>query len=346
MNARYASTKRGIISAVVVLIVIAAIAAAGFVSCSHRHGGEGHEAKTVYTCPMHPQYRSDKPGTCPICGMTLVPVKEEPQGTKEGQDKEARAAVEIDSERQQRIGVTTAKVATGPAVAEIRAAGRVAFDPDLSVAQREYIEARRAGDKEIVDAARQRLTLMGMGKDQIDALSSRSKPDVNLVLPGKTAWVYAAVYERELPQVHSGDAAMIVLPDGSPVGSGTIRAIDPVLDQQTRTSRVRIEVDNSQGKLKPNMFVTALLKRNLGEKLLVPKSAVIDSGMRKLVFMVHEGGHFMPRDVVLGPELADSYVVESGLAAGEVVATSALFLIDSESQLKAAAGAMSGHKHD
>ena len=146
--------------------------------------------------------------------------------------------------------------------------------------------------------------------------------------------------------MHAGQSATIALPDGKEIGTGTLRAIDTVLDPKTRTVRARIELENPGTSIKPNMFVTAILKNDLGQKLLVPKSAVIDSGTRKLVFVVHEGTHFMPRDVAVGPELADSFVVESGLAKGEVVATSALFLIDSESKLKSAEGAMSGHKHD
>ena len=246
------------------------------------------------------------------------------EGTAEG-----RTAVTIEPERQQNIGVTTAAVAEGPAVATIRAQGVVAFDPDLAVAQREYVEALRMGDAGIVSAARQRLSLMGMGKDQIDLLSKTGKPDPNLTLPEKRAWIYASIYEREIPYVHAGQSATIALPDGKEIGTGTLRAIDTVLDPKTRTVRARIELENPGTSIKPNMFVTAILKNDLGQKLLVPKSAVIDSGTRKLVFVVHEGTHFMPRDVAVGPELADSFVVESGLAKGEVVATSALFLIDS-----------------
>ncbi len=376
MNNTNASPLRGFVTAVAVIAFMAAAAgsAALCMSSCHGHGGAGggQEAKQLYTCPMHPSYISDRPGKCPICGMDLVPVKEKPkqespQGAGAGgptsmqmpgmqmpeqaphpeKGGDARATVMIDSARQQLIGVKTEPVVTGPAVAAIRAVGRVAFDPDLEVAQRELIEARRLGDKDLVQAAKRRLALMGMSADAIGALSARGKPDENLVLPGKKAWIYASIYERELPYVKAGQSAAIELPDGKPVGTGTIRAIDPVLDPATRTVRARIEIDNSNAMLKPNMFVTAFLNDDLGQQLLVPKSAVIDSGTRKLVFVVHEGLHFVPRDVQLGPELKESFVVKSGLKDGETVATSALFLIDSESKLSAAAGATTGgHKHD
>ncbi len=319
------------------------------------HGRGAHEGahRQMYTCPMHPQYTADRPGECPICGMDLVPMKKEatdapmpvPESKPavEAPEGETRAAVTIDATQQQRIGVKTATVARGSAATTLRAAGQVAFDPDLVVAQREFLDARRLGDASLARAARQRLMLMGLSEEQIGELVRKGTPDENLIQAAKKAWIYATVYEREIPFVRVGQQATIELPDGGTVGTGVIRGIDPVLDPKTRAVRARIEVANDQGTLKPNMFVTAILKNDLGEKLLVPKSAVIDTGKRKVVFMVHEGSHFMPHDVVLGPELDENYVVESGLAAGDIVAVGALFLIDSESKLKAGAGAE--HKH-
>lgn len=338
---------RSIVAIAVAIIAVAAVGALPFTTSCSRGGVEKHEAAVRYTCPMHPSYISDRPGKCPICGMDLVPMKEEaaPEAAAAA-GAEGRTAVAIDAQRQQRIGVKTAEVVKGPAVAAIRASAQVAYDPDLAVAQREFVEARRMGDRQIVEAARQRLALMGMGQGQIDELAREGRSDARLVLPEGSAWVYATIYERELPSVHEGQRAVIELPDGTTIGSGIVRAVDPVLDPETRSARARIEVSDAGRKLRPNMFVTAILQDDLGQRLLVPKSAVIDSGKRKLVFVVHEGQHFMPRDVVLGPELKESYVVESGLEAGDTVATGALFLIDSESQLKAAAGAMGAeHKH-
>lgn len=348
----------------VAIVIIACIAIFGFgvwhIVFHRYHQGQG-ETSVRYTCPMHPSYISDRPGECPICGMTLVPMKEEgkksqsenggmkmemPIEGEDSTDKGARAEVSIDSKRQQLIGVTTANIAKGPAMRTVRALGRVAYDPDLTIAQREYIEAKRVGDGQIVKAAKQRLLLMGMSDEQINELSHQGKPDKSLVLPEGSAWIYATIYEREFPHMRAGQSAAIELPDGTNAGSGIVRAIDPVLDPMTRSARARIETSNPQRLLHPNMFVTVTLHEDLGEKITVPKSAVIDSGKRKLVFIVHDGEHFIPRSVVLGPELADSFVIESGIDVGDMVATSALFLIDSESQLKAAAGSMGGHKHD
>lgn len=335
------------------MIVGILIAAVIFWQAFFKNGG-GHTSQTkeeakrqIYHCPMHPSYTSARPGSCPICGMDFVPMEindssDLPQSSSGAGD--SRVAVQIDGARVERAGLKTASVRRGEAAISIRAAGLVAFDPDLLVAQREFIEARRVGDGELAAAARTRLKLMGLGPEEIDALGG--KPDTSLILPETNSWVYASIYERELPYVRIGQAAKIELPDGAPVGSGKIRAIDPVLDPQTRTARVRIEVPNAAMKLKPNMFVVALIQNDLGEGILVPKSAVIDTGTRKIVFLVHEGNRFIPQEVSLGLELKDDFVVDSGVEEGEMVATGALFLIDSESQIKAAASAMGGHKHD
>lgn len=335
-----------------IAVVIVLFLAAGLLSCNRNHANKAadqpkiSDQKIIYHCPMHPTYTSDKPGQCPICGMNLVLVEktDESKSTAEGND--TRAAVVISGEKQQQLGIKTAVVTKGRAVSEIRAVGRVAFDPDLLVAEREFIDAGKIGDKKIAEAARRRLEIMGLGKDQIDELARSGRPDENLTLPKNKAWIYATIYEQELPSVKAGGAATIELPNGAPVGEGVIRAVDSVIDPATRSARARIEIGNSGGALRPNMFVNARIKSDIGERLLVPKSAVIDSGKRKIVFVVHEGNHFSPSEIKLGPEVLESYVVEDGLKEGDIVATNALFLIDSESQLKALIGGTSEHKHD
>lgn len=335
--------NRKIYSSIFICVLI--LSSAGIFSCSHDHGSKGDQ-NVIYQCPMHPAYTSDKPGNCPICGMALVLVKkiDEPESMK--MDTDTRTQVMIGREKQEQIGVKTAVVVKGRAVSTVRAVGRVAFDPDLLVAEREFIEAAKIGDKNIADAARRRLEIMGLGKAQIEELARSKKPDEDLTLPKNKAWIYATIYEQELPIVKVGSVAAIELPDGTVVGDGIIRSVDSILDPATRSARARIEINNSGGALRPNMFVNAKIKIDIGERLLVPKSAVIDSGKRKLVFVVHNGEHFSPTEIKLGAELENDYVVESGLEENNVVATNALFLIDSESQLKATLNEAGGHKHD
>lgn len=350
------------ISTRIIIVVSLIIATAGGLGVWHFYVGDQRpfdsaqgrpatsDQQPLYTCPMHPQYISDRPGECPICGMTLVPMQRE-EGAREPVTEgltghlEGLSSVTISPDRQQLIGVKKARVNLGPAIKTMRTVGKVAFDPELAVAQREYIGAKRSGDGSLAEAARQRLTLMGMSAEEIRELGRKGEVQRSLYLPDKSAWVYSVVYESELPFVAIGQSVKIELPTGTGVREGAIRAIDPVLDQTTRTTRLRIEVQNEDGALRPNMFVNATIVEDIGERLLVSKDAVIDSGQRRIVFVVHEGMHFMPVEVKLGAELSDYYVVESGLSEGDEVATAANFLIDAESKLKAALGQMAEHKH-
>ena len=317
-----------------------------FAACS----SHTHDGSSLYTCPMHPEYTSDRPGQCPICGMTLVPVKKtsaEDHYTMAAMDHaalpEGMSMVPLTAEKREKIGFQSSPVTKGPAQVEIRAAARVAFDQGLLIAQREFLETKRLGDKSLSAAAKRRLILMGMNRESIDALARRGKTDEGLVSPSSSIWIYASIYEREIPFVKTGAEARIELPDGTALGKGKVRSIDTVLDAATRTARARIELSPAPDTLKPNMFVNAIIEKDLGEKLIIPKSSVIDSGKRKIVF-VESGGMLIPREISLGAELPDGYVVEGGLTEGERVATSALFLIDSESKLKATAQKQ-GHVH-
>jgi membrane fusion protein, copper/silver efflux system len=156
-----------------------------------------------------------------------------------------------------------------------------------------------------------------------------------------TIWVHADIYEYELPFIRKGQEATITLAyyPGA-VWRGAIDYIYPYLDTQTRTNKVRFVVPNPDQKLKPGMYANMALKVDLGERLVVPESAVLHSGVRKLVFIDRGEGMLEPREVTLGVQ-ADSYwEVLSGLKAGERIASSGNFLIDSESKLAAAESMM------
>jgi hypothetical protein len=120
--------------------------------------------------------------------------------------------------------------------------------------------------------------------------------------------------------------------------SGQIEEILPQVDMATRTVRVRLAMANPGLKLKPGMFVNVDLKTNLGRQLVVPASAVFQSGTRQLVFLNHGNGSLEPKEIAIGPRVGDDFVVLKGLKAHESIVTSASFLLDSESQLQAAAG--------
>jgi len=153
-------------------------------------------------------------------------------------------------------------------------------------------------------------------------------------------WVNAEVFQTDVSSLKPGDAARITV-DSYPgrIFLGHIEEILPQIDLATRTVRVRLAIANPGVKLKPGMFVNVALKTNLGHQLVIPASAVFHSGTRQIVFLNHGNGNLQPKEVTLGVKAGEDLSVLSGLKPGDSVVTSANFLIDSESQLQAAAGA-------
>jgi Cu(I)/Ag(I) efflux system membrane fusion protein/cobalt-zinc-cadmium efflux system membrane fusion protein len=152
-------------------------------------------------------------------------------------------------------------------------------------------------------------------------------------------WVYAQVFQTDVGRLKPGDAASITV-DSYPGQTffGRIDDILPQVDLATRTVRVRLVIANRGLELKPGMFVNVDLKSPLGRQLVVPTSAVFQTGTRSVVFLDQGDGNLDPKEVVLGPRAGDEFVVLKGLKAHQKIVTSANFLIDSESQLQAAAG--------
>jgi len=117
---------------------------------------------------------------------------------------------------------------------------------------------------------------------------------------------------------------------------GTVKAVDSIVNSDTRTLRVRVSVPNPHGELKPEMYLSATIHAALGRKLAIPDSAVLDTGVRQLVYVQTAPGQFEPRELKVGHEASGYYEVVSGVKEGENVVTSANFLIDSESKIRAA----------
>lgn len=159
-------------------------------------------------------------------------------------------------------------------------------------------------------------------------------------------WIVADVYEYELPLIKVGQTATVTLSyDPQTVLRGRVAFIYPSLDPQTRTAKVRFELDNRGERLKPEMYTTVELRIPLGTRLVIPNEAVLESGERQVIFLHHGGGTLEWRAVKLGIRAEEWVEVVDGLTAGDHVVTSANFLIDSESRLKAAVGGMQGMQH-
>lgn len=303
-----------------------------------------------YRHPMNPQVTSPVPAKDDM-GMDYIPVYEgEEQGnmTVPGQ-----ADVKIAPSQQQLIGVEISVIEKRPIIATIQASARVAYDPNLYSAIVEYQQTLanlpsstdigtspyQAESERTVRAATLRLRQMGLSESQIEKVRQPGYDPSNLLITkaGEAVWVYADVYEYEASSVKPGQPVELTGPSlEGRVLKGTVKAVDTVLNPETRTLRARIEVPNSGGVLKPEMYVTAHLKTEQGRFLAVPKSAIMPTGTRQLAFVEKAPGQFEPREVQVGKHGDEYFQVLAGLKEGDRVVTSANFLIDSESKIKAA----------
>lgn len=311
------------------------------------------KAETYYTCPMHPQIHTDKPGTCPICGMTLVKTQAGGGAALPPSTVPGFASIRVTPEQQWLIGVKTGPVTRQNLTRRLRTFGTVAYDPNLYIAQKEYLEARKtaraSGGSSFVEASRRKLTLMGMTDNEVASLTQSGKPDDSLFLTEGTgkAWIYSVIYESERPLIRKG-LKVSIRTVGHPQKEylGEVDAILPVVDPMNRTIRVRSVVDDPIALLRPDMFVDVYIEIPLGDALSVPKSAVLQTGQRNIALVTQGNGIFEPRDVTLGNQSDDEFQIISGLNEGETVVTSAAFLLDSESQIKGAfASGAGGHQH-
>ncbi len=241
------------------------------------------------------------------------------------------------------------------------------YSPDLMSAQQEYLEIwrrRRDRNDALVRAARQRLSLWDIDAEQIRALETRGaaqqylpilSPIDGIVIEKRVVagtamkagtrllrladlsnvWVEGQVYEYELPLVKTGMQAEVILPE-TPGRSfnTTLTYVDPYLDPATRTARVRVELANINGLLRPDTYAHIHLNAELGERLVVPESAVLYAGHSRVVFVDLCEGRLQPRKIKAGARNGDWVEVLEGLAEGETVVTSGNFLIAAESKLK------------
>jgi Cu(I)/Ag(I) efflux system membrane fusion protein len=247
----------------------------------------------------------------------------------------------------------------------------LALQAKKSLAKSPFPEVAGSGES-LADSAKRRLKLWDISDDQIKTLeeSGQARKTLTLyspftgfvleksaykgmnVMPGmalykladlSVVWLYADIYEYELPFVRLGQQASIqltYLPGETFIGKAIY--IYPSLNAETRTAKVRFEFQNPHEKLKPEMYANVEIKVPLGQKLAVPEGAIIDTGVRQVAILDKGSGYFEPREVKVGSKVNGYYEVIKGLKAGDKVVTSASFLIDSESNLKEAVGGMAG----
>jgi membrane fusion protein, copper/silver efflux system len=256
------------------------------------------------------------------------------------------------------------------------------YSPQFLSTQQELLNSLRAeltlgGEQQpLSEAARRRLELWDVPPDEIDQLVRTGKPHKDLVLkspisgtvlernvfekqyvtPEKelyvigdlsTVWVQAKVYEYEIPHVELGRPATVTIPSlPDRQFTGKVVFIQPTVDEITRTVQVRIELPNEEGIFKPGMFAQISIQHPMGDGLLVPISAVLQTGERNIAYRVEPGDHFVPVAVKISPiQFGECYQVLEGLKEREQIVTSANFLIDSESRIRLGGGSMAGMDH-
>lgn len=267
----------------------------------------------------------------------------------------------------------------------------IIYSPELVTGQQELLEAAKTKQTqpEIYEAAKEKLSQWMLTEEQIAAIENSGSIQNNFEIISNTTgvvtarrvnngdhvtegtvlydiadlssvWIMFDAYESDLLFLNEGDRISFTvqaLPGTN--FSGNIIFIDPVIDPVTRVSKVRVEINNQSGKLKPEMFATGIVKANLSkyqDNFIIPRSAVLWTGKRSIVYVKQAGSDepvFKIREVELGPMLGNSYVITSGLNDGEEIVTQGTFSIDAAAQLEGKPsmmnpdeGASTTHIHD
>ena len=267
------------------------------------------------------------------------------------------------------INFTGEKVGRGQTLATV-------YSPELVTAQEELLQAAniKESQPELFEAAQEKLRNWKIGQAQINQILTNKRPlqrfsiraDVNGVVTKKMVdlgdyvqrgmpiyeisdlskvWVLFDLYESELAWIKSGsNIEYTVNSFPGETFNGKISFIDPLINPQTRVASARVEVNNKDGRLKPEMFASGVVKNDIGkvdsQEMSIPKSAVLWTGKRSVVY-VKQGSGFKMREITLGPALGDSYIVKSGLETGEEIVSNGTFTVDAAVQLSGRPSMMS-----
>ncbi|MFC1699678.1 efflux RND transporter periplasmic adaptor subunit [Candidatus Omnitrophota bacterium] len=332
--------------------------------CPHCDLGQA-DGKCI--CGQHSFIIEGKKINCPVCQQPLRELSQQESAKLKG----VVSRVKIKDEQIRRAGVNTEPVSKQHLFKQIRTVGKVAFDPGLAVAQEEFLASLNSLEKieqgnvpeikaragKLLESAKRKLLLLGLSQAQIEELENKQEVQTSLILPEQKMWIYGNVYEYELGWVAAG-AKVLVSATSFPGEEfpGEISSVNPVVDSKTRSVRFRAEVDNPELKLRPEMYVDVVIQSMYvsaaGEHLVlaIPKAAVLDTGLRRIVWVDLGEGEFEGREAQLGPQASavvdgqtvKFYPVLGGLAEGEQVVTKANFLIDSQSQLSGVAASAYG----
>jgi Cu(I)/Ag(I) efflux system membrane fusion protein len=383
------------------------------------HDHANADIEQIWTCSMHPQIRRDEPGSCPICGMDLIPLESEGVSDDPNMYQMSENAIKL-------ANIQTIIVGKGDASKEIRLNGKVQVDerhaysqsthipgrieqlavnftgekvsrgqtlaiiysPELVTAQEELLQAAsiKKSQPELFEAAQEKLRNWKISQAQIDKIIANGKAiqrfsihsDVNGIVTEKMVelgdyvergmpiyqisdlskvWVLFDLYESELAWIREGSEIEYTVKSlPGETFTGKISFIDPLINSQTRVASARVEVSNKDGRLKPEMFASGVVKNKIGkvdtQEIVIPKSAVLWTGKRSVVY-IKEGSGFKMREITLGPALGDAYIIQDGLEPGEEIVSNGTFTVDAAVQLSGRPSMMNpeggatstGHNH-
>lgn len=397
-------------------ILLAAFSAAGGYWFARPHRQSGSSTATVaadrkplyWYDPMQPNQHFDEPGKSPFMDMQLVP-----RYADEGAG--AAGGLKIDPVIVQNLGIRFARVERGALPQTVDAVGTVGFDqreiaiiqarsngfvtrvyarapgdvitrgaaivdlliPEWAGAQTEFLALLKSGDHDLIDAARQRLVLLGMPPQLIASIEAAREPRTTVTVRSPlagmidtlearegmtvatgttlakinglaTAWIEAAVPEAQgaLAQLGRRVEARLTAYPGQRF-TGRMIGVLPQANTETHTVRVRIELDNPGGRLRPGMFAQVRLADNEQTPVLyVASEAVIRTGTRAVVIVAGEQNRFIPTQVQAGADVDGKTIIVKGLTEGQTVVASGQFLIDSEASLKGVLARLAGSEHD
>jgi len=405
--------------AVVLTVLLACAFLAGRHDSRPIHANEKASARKVlyYVDPMHPAYKSDKPGIAPDCGMDLEPVYADGEGQAAIGTSVSMPAgtVSLDLEKQQLIGLRLASVEKSEGTHNLRLLGRVSvedtrvyrvtaavqgwvqethgdstgtavrkdqrlaafYSPEFVTFENGYLAATERGTtpmKEFVRGVQysgDRLRALGMSEAQIKEIGdTRKMPNsIDVVSPTdgfiltrnistgmrferqtefyqiadlSHVWIIAEIFEDEAHYFRPGAVARVSLPGRRKTFPARISNVLPQVDPATRTLKLRLEAENPGFALRPDMFVDVELPVSMPSGLTVPMDALVDSGLKKRVFVNRGNGFFEPREVESGWQFGDRVQIVKGLTAGEQVVAGGTFLLDSESRLRETAAGTTG----
>lgn len=382
----------------------------GFCSC-HRKQPKLAENE-YYVCSMDPQVMEKQPGPCPICKMPLTKAiidRSQKKGIKLSTEQKTLANLKVDTVRISKISkeiTLTGTVVIDQSTAEkisARVSGRIdklyfktvgehikkgdkvfdLYSPDLLAAEQEYLLALEKkklfeqsinSSKGIINAAKNRLLLLGLSDSQILQLAKNKKPQSSVTIFSLVSgtisdigikegdyvnegtgiyllsdlskiWVEVQVYTNEMQYISRSDQVAIY-PEAFPDETleGTVTFINPELQENSRINLVRVEVDNKKMLLKPGMKAYVILKTEEKEAIALPKDAVLRDAEHSIIWIEKEDGNLEPRMVETGIENKYSIEIISGLEQGERVVVSGAYLLNSEFIFKKGIEPMAGMK--